>query len=282
LCPEKPGTQPQELTLRITGYGTVTKKLMAALLAAPFVMQLCVPLAAEVPPRPMPGLTVQSDRKADSRLLTEIPAMVQTWLSRCTAKETTGGSGAPACWREAAGEAGEYASSFSGPLAEGAGRLQLAWLQRADELASLPSVEVRKKPPKTLVQPRPSDAPNAGQASSTPPVRPTTAAEKAQRAKTVVARDRSENALPAKTRNKVAAGARPDKSRQSEEIRDAQVTPAAYVSQDPQRGQAAVGSAKTRNLQAQKKAELRAIREELDRISERVECLYRRCASGAN
>jgi hypothetical protein len=269
--------------LRITGYGTVAKNLMAALLAAPFIIQLSAPLAAEVPPRSMPALTVQSDRKADSRLLTEIPAMVQTWISRCRAKEAAGDSGAPACWREAAGEAGEYASSFSGPLAEGVDRLQLAWLQRADELASSPSVPASGEPLKTPgAESHSSDATNAEQPLATPPVRPKAAAEKAQRAKAVAARDRSENAAPAKMRKRTVAATRPNKPKQSQEIRDAQVTPAAYVSQDPQRGEAALGSAEARKLGAQRKAELRAIQEELDRISERVECLYRRCASGTN
>ena len=57
---------------------------------------------------------------------------------------------------------------------------------------------------------------------------------------------------------------------------DAKVVPAAYVLRDTRPGSRAAAHAGD----APRKAEMRAIREELDRIAGRIDCLSRKCAKG--
>ena len=227
------------------------KKLIVTLSTVACVLQLSGPLRADEPQR-LPELTVQTDNKADSRLVVEIPEMVQTWTDQCTDKEKSADADALHCWRAAAAVADEYASGFSSPLAEQVRRLRVAWLQRASKLQST----------------RLSPAENEPRiAASVRPVRKKLSADTLRRARKVPAAQGSNEAAPADKQRKktIAAGKRPQKSVRLAKARDVKV-PAAYVSRDTRPG----SQAAARAGDAPRKAEMRAIREELDGIAGRI------------
>ena len=228
------------------------KNVIVTLSTVACVLQLSGPLRADEPQR-VPELTVQTDNKADSRLVVEIPEMVQTWTDQCTDKEKAEDADALHCWRAAAAVADEYASGFSGPLAEQVRRLQVAWLQRASQLQST----------------RLSSAENEPRiAASVRPVRKKLSADTLRRARKVLAAPGSNEAAPAAKQRKktIAAGKRPQKTVRLAKARDVKVVPADYVSRDTRPG----SQAAARAGDAPRKAEMRAIREELDGIAGRI------------
>ena len=204
---------PDSSKHRISERTSMPKNVIVTLSTVACVLQLSGPLRADEPQQ-VPELAVQTDNKADSRLVVEIPEMVQTWTDQCTDKENAEDADAPHCWRAAAAVADEYASGFSGPLAEQVRRLQVAWLQRASQLQST----------------RLSPAENEPRiAASVRPVRKKLSADTLRRARKVLAAPGSNEAAPAakQRKNTVAAGKRPQKSVRLAKARDVKVVSAA-------------------------------------------------------
>jgi hypothetical protein len=79
---------------------------------------------------------VQQLRKADSLLLTEVPALVRRWTDKCLIEERNGSEPALDCWRQAAAALGPYLKNLRGPLINQVEQLQSTWLRRVEDLQS--------------------------------------------------------------------------------------------------------------------------------------------------
>ena len=79
---------------------------------------------------------VQQLRKADSLLLTEVPALVRTWTDKCLIEERNGSEPALDCWRQAAAALAPYLQDLRGPLINKVEQLQSTWLRRVEDLQS--------------------------------------------------------------------------------------------------------------------------------------------------
>jgi hypothetical protein len=79
---------------------------------------------------------VQHLRKADSLLLTEVPALVRKWTDKCLIEERNGSEPALDCWRQAAAALGPYLKDLRGPLINQVEQLQSTWLKRVEDLQS--------------------------------------------------------------------------------------------------------------------------------------------------
>jgi hypothetical protein len=78
----------------------------------------------EAGPGPSGSQAVQQLRKADSLLLTEMPALVRRWTDKCLIEERTGSEQALDCWRQAASALVPYLKDLRGPLIEQVEQLQ--------------------------------------------------------------------------------------------------------------------------------------------------------------
>jgi len=79
---------------------------------------------------------VQQLRKADSLLLTEVPALVRKWTDKCLIEERNGSKPALDCWRQASAALGPYLKDLRGPLINQVEQLQSTWLKRVEDLQS--------------------------------------------------------------------------------------------------------------------------------------------------
>jgi hypothetical protein len=190
-------------------------------------------------------LTVQTEGKADSRLVVEAPQVVETWTGKCTAAEEVKNPYAPMCWRNAASAVAEYAAGFESPLIE-LRRLPATWLQRAARLQS----------PRLSPMGRPPEVKSASTDTAVRTVRKAIPPNKPQRVGQV---------KPSITVQ------RPQKPMPSERTNGIKVVPTAYVSRHTGRPET-----------SRRKAEIWSIREELKKITERLNCLSRRCITGGN
>ena len=182
-------------------------------------------------------LTVQTEAKADSRLVIEAPQVVETWIGKCTTAEEVKNPYAPMCWRNAAAAVTEYAAGFESPLIEQLRRLPATWLQRAARIQS------PRLSPMDVGQPRAAKPALASHGDGSTPVlkqwkMPSTAAQ------------------------------RPQKPAPSEKTSEVKVVPTAYVSRHTDR---------PGETSSWRKPEIRSIREELKKITDRLNCLTRRC-----
>ncbi len=121
------------------------KNLISTALAVLWLSVASGPLPAAQPQQPYDP-TVQTEGKADSRLVIEAPQMVETWIGKCTAAEKVKNPYAPMCWRNAATAVAEYAAGFESPMIEQLRRLPATWLQRAAQLQS-PRLSPMGRPP---------------------------------------------------------------------------------------------------------------------------------------
>jgi hypothetical protein len=189
-----------------------------------------------------------------------------TWTQGCLAKEAAGESDAARCWREAAAAADEYASGFDGPLMDELHRLQSIWLQRADRLepatAPVAPAVPSASPGKAKVKPL-----SVAKAARTP-------SPLARTAKKVAAAKSAKQPSAKQPIKSTASAKYPSKDREVKD-REVKVVPASHEIA----GREDV-SAPDRLAKARKKAELKAIRRELDAIAGRIECLSRRCPQG--
>ena len=78
-------------------------------------------------------LQVESARKNDNLLLSELSQTVQEWTNRCGHMDRTRGDGASECWLNAAA-ASERFLSLGEPFAQQLRQLQAAWHTRASQI----------------------------------------------------------------------------------------------------------------------------------------------------
>lgn len=81
---------------------------------------------------------VQSARKNDNLLLSELSQTVQEWTNRCGHMDRTRGDGASECWLNAAA-ASERFLSLGEPFAQQLRQLQAAWRTRASQIQMTPA-----------------------------------------------------------------------------------------------------------------------------------------------
>lgn len=275
------------LFLESAGEGTCRGGLIATLLAVLSLIQFSGPSGAEH--RVLPHEVVQSEKKADSRLVIEIPEMLQNWTGKCLEKERAGGADAPECWRKAAAAVDEYASGFDGPLVEEIHRIRSTWLQRARQLQSSRFSQIEKQPP--VVEPAsilPDDK-GVEQSAATRPVQRKLRPEKTVRAAKVLAgQGASETVRSARQRKKLnATSKQPEKPPRLAKTRAVNVVPAVYVL--PETRQKKLRHSKVdaheggmSETPSETMVELVALRKQLARLADRLECLSRKYAEGAN
>jgi hypothetical protein len=80
--------------------------------------------------------SVQEHGKADSLLITELPALVRKLTDECLIEERASSDRALSCWDRAAQALDRYVTSLRGPLNEQIRRLQAMWRQRVADLES--------------------------------------------------------------------------------------------------------------------------------------------------
>jgi hypothetical protein len=222
---------------------------------------------------------VQREKKADSLLVIEIPAMALTWTDRCMAKEKANGADAPGCWRDAAAAVDEYASGFDGSLIEQIYRLQSTWLRRAGQLQSSGLTPIEKKPPVAVdAAAIAADEKGGGQSASTQPV------QKKPRPKVAAGQGSPEADRSAKQRKQLtASGKPPQKPARLTKTREVNVVPAASVVQEtrlkklrPRKDAAQAGDT------GEAPSKIWSIGEELEGLAAGLDCLFGNCAEGAN
>jgi hypothetical protein len=226
---------------------------------------------------------VQTDSKRDNLFLTELPETVRSWTNTCLAKEWIGAEAALVCWRDAAITVAAYGSALSTPLREQLYQLQLAWAQRVAQLQSLATGDT--DPHARTTAPSNVSAAHGGLTATShiPTTKipiPRRKAEVQHARKLVAGQAPRATAPPLKKRKKTTAiSKRNNKAEKSAEVRQVKVVPAASVGnpgrlkKQPNKKAALrpVGN-ETSSPESARKAEIRAIREELKLIAKKLNC----------